>query len=67
MYAIISTGGKQLKVTNDEVVAVERLAGNAGDKVTFDQTSQRLSSAQRPQTGTHQSQNPFRGVICHAL
>ena len=37
MYAIISTGGKQLKVTNDEVVAVERLAGNAGDKVTFDQ------------------------------
>ena len=26
MYAIISTGGKQLKVTNDEVVAVERLA-----------------------------------------
>ena len=37
MYAIISTGGKQLKVTNDEVVAVERIAGNAGDKVTFDQ------------------------------
>ena len=37
MYAIISTGGKQLKVTNDEVVAVERLAGNASDKVTFDQ------------------------------
>lgn len=36
MYAIISTGGKQLKVTNDEVVAVERLAGNAGDKITFD-------------------------------
>ena len=37
MYAIISTGDKQLKVANDEVVAVERLAGNAGDKVTFDQ------------------------------
>ena len=37
MYAIISTGGKQLKVANDEVVAVERIAGNAGDKVTFDQ------------------------------
>ncbi len=37
MYAIISTGGKQLKVTNDEVVAVERIAGNAGDKVVFDQ------------------------------
>ena len=37
MYAIISTGGKQLKVTNDEVVAVERIAGNAGDKVVLDQ------------------------------
>ena len=35
MYAIISTGGKQLKVTNDEVVAVERLAGNAGANVNF--------------------------------
>ena len=42
MYAIISTGGKQLKVTNDEVVAVERLAGNAGDKVTFDQIVEHL-------------------------
>ena len=36
MYAIISTGGKQLTVRNEEIVAVERLAGEVGTKVTFD-------------------------------
>ena len=36
MYAIISTGGKQLTVRNEEIVAVERLAGEVGSKVTFD-------------------------------
>ena len=36
MYAIISTGGKQLTVRNEEVVAVERLAGEVGSKITFD-------------------------------
>lgn len=36
MYAIISTGGKQLTVRNEEVVAVERLAGEVGSKIKFD-------------------------------
>ena len=36
MYAIISTGGKQLTVRSEEVVAVERLAGEVGSKITFD-------------------------------
>ena len=36
MYAIISTGGKQLTVRSEEIVAVERLAGEVGSKVTFD-------------------------------
>ena len=36
MYAIISTGGKQLTVRNEEIVAVERLAGEVGSKITFD-------------------------------
>ncbi len=37
MYAIISTGGKQVKVQNEDVVAVERLAGEVGSKISFDQ------------------------------
>ncbi|MBN7275205.1 50S ribosomal protein L21 [Ligilactobacillus pobuzihii] len=36
MYAIIKTGGKQYKVEAGEAIYVEKLAANAGDKVTFD-------------------------------
>jgi large subunit ribosomal protein L21 len=36
MYAIISTGGKQLTVRSEEIVAVERLTGEVGSKITFD-------------------------------
>lgn len=36
MYAIVSTGGKQYKVSEDDVIAVEKLAAAAGDKVEFD-------------------------------
>ena len=37
MYAVIATGGKQFKVQEKDVVAVERLAGEIGTKVTFSQ------------------------------
>ena len=36
MFAIIETGGKQYKVSANDVLRVERLAGAAGDTVTFD-------------------------------
>ena len=36
MYAIIKTGGKQYKVTMDQVITVEKLAGNIGDTVELD-------------------------------
>jgi large subunit ribosomal protein L21 len=35
MYAVIATGGKQLKVQEKDLVAIERLSGNKGDKVVF--------------------------------
>ena len=31
MYAIIETGGKQIKVEQDAVIYVEKLAANEGD------------------------------------
>jgi large subunit ribosomal protein L21 len=37
MYAVIKTGGKQYKVAENDLVTVERIAGEAGDKVTIDQ------------------------------
>ncbi|MET1247488.1 MULTISPECIES: 50S ribosomal protein L21 [Sporolactobacillus] len=36
MYAIIETGGKQLKVEEGKSIVVEKLAAEAGDTVTFD-------------------------------
>lgn len=33
MFAVIKTGGKQYKVAKDDVIKVERLAGEAGDTV----------------------------------
>lgn len=33
MFAVIRTGGKQYKVAKDLVLNVEKLEGNAGDKV----------------------------------
>ena len=35
MFAVIKTGGKQYKVTHNDVIKVEKLAGNVGDKVTI--------------------------------
>ncbi len=37
MYAVIQTGGKQYKVNEGEVLKVEKLAGEAGDKITLEQ------------------------------
>lgn len=35
MYAIVRTGGKQYRVAQGDLVQVERLAGQVGDKVTL--------------------------------
>ncbi len=35
MYAVIRTGGKQYKVAAEDLITVERLAGEAGDTVRF--------------------------------
>lgn len=36
MYAVIETGGKQYRVSPGDHLLVEKLPGNAGDKVVFD-------------------------------
>ena len=36
MYAIIATGGKQYKVSEGDVIKVEKLDAEVGAKVTFD-------------------------------
>jgi large subunit ribosomal protein L21 len=36
MFAVIQTGGKQYKVAKDDIIIIEKLDGEAGGKVTFD-------------------------------
>jgi large subunit ribosomal protein L21 len=35
MYAVIKTGGKQYRVTADELLTIEKVAGEAGAKIEF--------------------------------
>ena len=37
MYAIIATGGKQYKVSEGDIITIEKLGADAGQTVTFDQ------------------------------
>jgi len=36
MYAVIKTGGKQYKVAKDDVITVEKLAGEPGASISLD-------------------------------
>ena len=36
MYAVIETGGKQVRVQAGDIIQVEKLTGDVGSKVTFD-------------------------------
>jgi large subunit ribosomal protein L21 len=37
MYAVIKTGGKQHRVSEGDVLVVEKINGNKGDTVSFDE------------------------------
>jgi large subunit ribosomal protein L21 len=37
MYAVVATGGKQYKVQEGDVLRFEKLAGEVGDEIAFDQ------------------------------
>ncbi len=37
MYAVIKTGGKQHRVSEGDVIAIEKISGAKGDAVVFDQ------------------------------
>ena len=36
MYAVIKTGGKQYRVSKDDTLTIERLEGEAGGTITFE-------------------------------
>ena len=51
MYAVIKTGGKQYRVTKDEVIVVEKLAAKPGEAVELDQVLM-MDTGSGPTVGT---------------
>ena len=51
MYAVIRTGGKQYRVAKDDIIAIEKLDGKAGDKVKFDEVLMLGEAGKEPKIG----------------
>jgi large subunit ribosomal protein L21 len=49
-YAVIKTGGKQYRVANDDVITIERLAGDKGGTIEFTEVLM-LGGAGEPKVG----------------
>jgi large subunit ribosomal protein L21 len=52
MYAVIKTGGKQYRVAADEVVTIEKIAGEAGAEVEFTEVLMVGGGEAAPKVGT---------------
>ncbi|PSR22071.1 MAG: 50S ribosomal protein L21 [Sulfobacillus acidophilus] len=52
MYAVIETGGKQYRVEPGQVLVVEKLAGQPGDELAFDNLLMVVGETEEPQIGT---------------
>lgn len=60
MFAIVQTGGKQYKVSENDVISVEKLALNVGEKVN-------LEVLLVSDNGTVVAGNPVvKGAVCEA-
>ena len=51
MFAILKTGGKQYRVAENDVIVIERLAGEAGDSVAFEDVLM-VGDDKKVETGT---------------
>lgn len=51
-YAIFATGGKQYQAIEGKTVAIEKIEGNPGDKVEFDEVLFRKTGEGKFQVGT---------------
>jgi large subunit ribosomal protein L21 len=51
MYAVIRTGGKQYRVASGQVIKIERLDGEVGSTIAFDQVLMVGNEQGEPQIG----------------
>ena len=63
MYAVIQTGGKQYRVSQGDLVTVEKLEGTAGDRVEIDSVLMMGSGAQVTIGQPYLSQTRVVGTI----
>jgi large subunit ribosomal protein L21 len=52
MYAVIKTGGKQYRVAADQVVTIEKIAGETGAEVEFTDVLMLGGGSSEPKVGT---------------
>jgi len=52
MFAVIKTGGKQYRVSENDVFVVEKLAGEAGDTIEFNDVLMIGEDGKAPQVGS---------------
>lgn len=52
MFAVIKTGGKQYRVSEDDVLVVEKLTGTAGDSIEFKDVLMIGEAGKAPTVGT---------------
>ncbi len=63
MYAVLKTGGKQYKVTEGDVITIEKLTGDVGSDVEFSEVLM-VSDGDKYQIGTPVLENAtVKGVI----
>ncbi len=76
MYAIIKTGGKQIKVEEGQAVYIEKLDVEAGEKVVFDQVvlvggeSTKVTFKYKPKKHSHRKQGhrqPYTKVVIDSI
>ena len=62
MYAVIASGGKQYKVQEGEVLRVEKLPGEVGEKIAFDHVLM-FSDGENTSIGTPHLGDAHFGVL----
>lgn len=71
MFAIIETGGKQLLVKSGDVIYIEKIDGNEGDKVSFDKVlviDEQVGSPYLPKAsvlGTIEKQGKAKKIVVY--
>ena len=58
MYAVIKTGGKQYRVAADEVLTIEKIAGDAGATVEFTEVLMVGGEGAKPRSASRRSRAP---------